>query len=596
MGHHRGGKGARGISKGPLIALGLTIVLVASVFGWFQLRERIHEQGTAAAGACVEGGSVLAVAADPDIAPQIETLAQKFSGTAPVIRDHCVSVTVTEVPSAAVRDALAGGPDGPWDTVTLGPRPALWIPVSSHSVRQVAASGVIIGEARPLATTPVVLAARRDVADALGTASVGWRELPSLQTGRNSPAALDFSRWGSLGLALPVGTDSEPTEMAVEAVAAAVGGSGSGPVTAEVARSTPVTSALAGLSLGFEAAAGTTPTTTQEALATLVDQDDGAGTPLHTVAATEQQVYRALRESPGADLTAFMPAGATPVADHPAAILAGSAVDETQSRAAARFADFVRQPEQATVLADAGFRVEGQTHPDDTALAFPGFESVLLPADAPAAAEMMRVIRHPIAERTSTILLDLSSSMGATEGTRTRLENTAAALAALIDRSPDVSSLGLWEYSTNLDGSRPYKSVVPLGPLSDTAFPEGTRRQALDAGLTRAVPATGSPTYAAIAAAYKSAVTAYTPGRPNSVLLVTDGANDDTSITRADLLASIADSADPSKPVRIDVVTIGENPDLGTLQALADRTGGSLDKVASSEGSDLPTAISKLLS
>ncbi len=79
------------------------------------------------------------------------------------------------------------------------------------------------------------------------------------------------------------------------------------------------------------------------------------------------------------------------------------------------------------------------------------------------------------------------------------------------------------------------------------------------------------------------------------MLLVTDGANDD-SVARADLLSAIAAASNTSKPVRIDVVTIGENSDLNTLQALADRTGGSLEKVASSEGAALPTAISRLLS
>ncbi len=123
----------------------------------------------------------------------------------------------------------------------------------------------------------------------------------------------------------------------------------------------------------------------------------------------------------------------------------------------------------------------------------------------------------------------------------------------------------------------------------------GTRRQALDARLAKATPATGSSTYTSLEAAYKSAVDGYTPGRTNSVLLVTDGANDD-SVARADLLSAIAAASSTSKPVRIDVVTIGENPDLNTLQALADRTGGSLEKVTSSDGAALPTAISKLLS
>ncbi|MFC9557363.1 substrate-binding domain-containing protein [Rhodococcus sp. NPDC056960] len=595
MGQHRGESRARGVSKGPLIALGLVVVIVLGVFGWIQLRDRINDQGAAAAGACVEGEAELAVAADPDIAPQIQTLADRYTATAPVIRDQCVSVTVTPVASDTVRDALSKGPGGAWDSAALGPRPALWIPSSSHSVKQVAAAGVISGEPRPLATSPVVLAVRTAFAGAPATAAIDWKDLPSLQTGRDSLASLGLSGWGSLGMALPVGPGAESTEMAVEAVAASVTGSTTGPVTEEQARSVPVTSALTGLALGYEATSGTKPATTRDALTTLAEQGDPSTSAVHTVAATEQQVYQTLRDAPGADITAFIPKGPTPVADHPAAVLAGPAVNETQSRAAAQFAEFVRQPEQAQVLADAGFRVEGSARPGDTTLSFPGLGPTLVPADAAAATELMDVIRNPVTPRTSTVLLDLSSSMGQVEGSATRLENTTAALAAHVDRSPDTSNLGLWEYSTALDGSRPYTTVVATGPLSAGGFTEGTRRQALDARLAKATPATGSSTYTSLEAAYTSAVEGYTPGRTNSVLLVTDGANDD-SVSRAELLSAIAAASSSSKPVRIDVVTIGQNPDLNTLQALADRTGGSLEKVASSDGAALPTAISKLLS
>lgn len=595
MGNHRGGKGARGISKGPLIALGLVVVIVVGVFGWFQLADRIEDQGAAAAGACVEGDSVLTVAADPDIAADIRTLADRFTATSPVIRDHCISVTVTPVDSGEVRDALIAGPDGAWDDKLLGPRPALWIPSSSQWVRQVPPA-VVNGEARPLAASPVVLAVRAEFENALTTAAVEWKDLPSLQTGRGSLATLGLSEWGSLGLALPVGSGSGSTELAVEAVAASVAGDSAGPVTAEQAGSTQVTSALTGLALGYQALPGAKPATTREALTLLADADDPSTEGIHAVPVTEQQVYRALREAPGSDVTTFVPKGATPVADHPAAILSGPAVDETQSRAAAQFTEFLREPEQGQVLADAGFRVEGLGRPDDTALTFPGFPTTLLPADSAAAEAMMGVIRNPVTERTSTILLDVSSSMGAGEGATSRLTNTTAALAAQVSRSPDASSLGLWEYSTNLDGTRPYTTVVATGPLSAGGFIEGSRRQALGARLAKAVPAAGTATYTSLEAAYKSAVAGYTPGRTNSVLLLTDGANDDGSLTRADLLASLAAAGDPSKPVRIDVVTIGQNSDLNTLQAVADRTGGSLEKVPSSDGPALATAIGKLLS
>ncbi|AOW94647.1 hypothetical protein BFN03_08585 [Rhodococcus sp. WMMA185] len=566
----------------------MVAVIVLGVIFWFQLRDRIADQGTAAADACVEGDSVLAIAADPDIAPQIQTLADRFSATRPVIRDHCVTVTVTSVASDTVRDALSAGADAPWNTDVLGPRPALWIPSSSHSVNQIPVEGVINGDARPLAISPVVLAVGPSVEGALTAASVDWRDLPSLQTGRDSVPPL--------GMALPEGPGAESTEMAVESIAASVAGSPAGPVTEEQASSDPVTSALSELALGYEVVPGAKPATTRDALTALATRGDPTTAGIHAVAATEQQVYQTLRETPGTDLTAYVPTGPTPVADHPAAILSGQSVDETQSRAAAQFADFARQPEQAQVLADAGFRIDGLDHPGDTTLTFPSLGPALVPADAAAATDLMQAIQNPITERASTILLDASSSMGDLDGSATRLENTTAALAARLDQSPDTLNLGLWEYSTNLNDSRPYNILVATGPVSGGGYIEGTRRQALDNRLTKVEPAAGSATYASLEAAYKNAVDQYAPDRINSVLLITDSGNDDDSVTSADLLATITETFTPSAPVRVDIVTIGQIPDLDTLQAVADRTGGTLEQVDSTDGTALPAAIDKLLS
>ncbi|WFR71179.1 hypothetical protein P9209_18145 [Prescottella defluvii] len=110
MGQHRSDRRTRGVSKGPIIALVSVIVLVLGVVGWFQLRDHASSEGTAAAGACVEGDAVLHVTADPDIAPQIREFAARFSETRPVVRDHCVTVAVTDGASGTIAEALAAAP------------------------------------------------------------------------------------------------------------------------------------------------------------------------------------------------------------------------------------------------------------------------------------------------------------------------------------------------------------------------------------------------------------------------------------------------------------------------------------------------------
>ncbi len=82
---------------------------------------------------------------------------------------------------------------------------------------------------------------------------------------------------------------------------------------------------------------------------------------MKAVPATEQSIA----QSANAAMTTYSPpAGATPVADYPAVIVSGSGIDETASRAAAQFADFMREPNQSQLFVGAGFRVEGQDLPD----------------------------------------------------------------------------------------------------------------------------------------------------------------------------------------------------------------------------------------
>ncbi|MFC7449961.1 substrate-binding domain-containing protein [Rhodococcus daqingensis] len=594
MGQHRGAQGTRGVSKGPLIAVGTVVVLVLAVLGWFQLRDRISDQGTQAAETCVEGPAVLEVTADPDIAAQIQTLADRYTQTTPVVRDHCITVTVTTTPSQAVVDALAASGGQQWPGP--GPAPALWIPQSTQSIARLGGqTGLIDGQPKSVASSPVLLAAPVMLAEALAGPKIGWQDLPRLQSDPNALQGLGLAGWGPLRLAMPTGLGSDPSALAAEAVAAAVSGAGAGPVTEEQAASAPVGAALGSLALGSAAAfpsAPDNPATTADALAALAAQPDPKAGAVHAVAVTEQQLYAAEPDTNA--LTAYLPAGATPVADHPAAIIATGWVDEARRGAAAEFADYLRRPEQAPVLRDAGFRVDGKSPSAVGAVPFTPIDTPLQPAAWPVPDTLSRALANPAVPFRTTVLMDISGSMSNVEGDGTRLTNTAAALTGQLNRTPDHSDLGLWVYSRNLDGARAYRTAVPTGPLADTVG-GGTRRQAIVSTLDSLTPATATSTYASVEAAYADAVQGFDPNRPNSVLLITDGPNDDTSISSRQLLASIGDATVDGKPVRIDVITIGENSDADTLRALAEQTGGSLTAVGSSQGPELGAAIGEAL-
>ncbi|MDP9639661.1 VWA domain-containing protein [Rhodococcoides fascians] len=549
----------------------LTIaVLVAAVFGWFALRDRISDQGIEAADTCVEGPAVLTVAADPDISAAIEQLATRFDATAPVIRDHCVTVEVRAIASDAVRAALNSGADN-WDVGALGARPGLWIPQSSADVEAVVDRGAIDGTPRPVASSPIVLAAPSAVADAVVAAGSSWADLIRLQ---RDPQALGLPEWGGLRLAVPSGSDTGASTLAVTAIAAGVRGDPTTALTVEEASSTQLVSAMSELAVTDTGAAATSASTTYDALAAL-ENAAGPDAAVHAVPVTEQQ----LASTDSSTLTAVRPQGATPVADHPAVVLSG---DETSTRAAAAFVDFVRQPDGTQTLLDAGFSVD---EPQDA--------GIVAPPSGPVADALLAVLRNPVLPRRATVLIDVSESMRTTEGGATRLQNTVRALSEQFRRVPDATELGLWSFSEDLNNSLPFRVDVPTGPMT---VPVGTtpRRSALDATAEALTPATGSFTYASVLVAYLDAVAGYVPGRVNSVVLITDGP-DDSPLSADELLTELTSASDPARPVAVNIVRIGDDSPAPVFTDIAARTGGTVDTVPTSDSPDLLDRLGKLL-
>ena len=549
----------------------LTIaVLVAAVFGWFALRDRISDQGIEAADTCVEGPAVLTVAADPDISAAIEQLATRFDATAPVIRDHCVTVEVRAIASDAVRAALNSGADN-WDVGALGARPGLWIPQSSADVEAVVDRGAIDGTPRPVASSPIVLAAPVAVADAVVAAGSNWADLIRLQ---RDPQALGLPEWGGLRLAVPSGSDTGASTLAVAAIAAGVRGDPTTALTVDETSSTQLVTAMSELAVTDTGAAATTASTTYDALAAL-ENAAGPDAAVHAVPVTEQQ----LASTDSSTLTAVRPQGATPVADHPAVVLSG---DETSTRAAAAFVDFVRQPDGTQTFLDAGFSVDEAQD-----------AGIVAPPSGPVADALLAVLRNPVLPRRATVLLDVSESMRTTEGGATRLQNTVRALSEQFRRVPDATELGLWSFSEDLNNSLPFRVDVPTGPMT---VPVGTtpRRSALDATAEALTPATGSFTYASVLVAYLDAVAGYVPGRVNSVVLITDGP-DDSPLSADELLTELTSASDPARPVAVNIVRIGDDSPAPVFTDIAARTGGTVDTVPTSDSPDLLDRLGKLL-
>ena len=70
---------------------------------------------------------------------------------------------------------------------------------------------------------------------------------------------------------------------------------------------------------------------------------------------------------------------------------------------------------------------------------------------------------------------------------------------------------------------------------------------------------------------------AYDPTSVNSVVLITDGEDDDDSagIELQPLLDTLRAEADANRPVKVVAIALGPDADLDALQQIADATGGA---------------------
>ena len=205
------------------------------------------------------------------------------------------------------------------------------------------------------------------------------------------------------------------------------------------------------------------------------------------------------------------------------------------------------------------------------------------PAAAPFAAgpvtEALRV--HELANAPSRMLavLDISGSMAAevpgTEG-RSRLDLARAAAQRGLSLYGDDSEIGVWEFSRRLDGDTDHRELVPIGGIAEVVD-GASGRERIDGALARMQVAPNGDTglYDTTLAAVRTVRAGWSPDRVNTVLLLTDGHNDDPgSIDLDTLVATLAAEADPARPVAVIAIGFGSDVDSAALGALTGATGG----------------------
>jgi Ca-activated chloride channel homolog len=569
------------LGREPLL-LSLIVLLVAGA-SVVAVRTLSAESSEPAAG-CTGPTTTLSVAVDPAAVSWLGALARSYTDEGRTVAGRCVAAQVRPLTLDQAQQALQ-----PVPFPGAGSPPDVWIPESTTALNLVRArpqSARVLGvPAPPIATSPIVLAAPSEALLALSRLQPGGQPtLASIVSLLRDPRG-----WGQPGLARPdwgrlrLSTLSPgTTPLGASLVVAAVGALTSTPapdVTAKAFEQPQARQGLLGLVRSFQSA----PATVGALLAPLnrAATTGEVVTKVGLLAAYEQDVWRYNGDLPAIVLRAGYPLDGQLAADFPFVVPAASWVDADDKAAAADFRDWLRSAPVQARLASYGLRrADGAAGPEllNSTEALSADPMPPVPpraADGPTAA---RTAWRLLTRRVSLLgLFDVSGSMAdPVPGTgRSRLDVARTAAQAALGFFDNRDAIGLWEFSRQLDGDKDYRVLVPLGPAGSpvNGFPD--RRVASVAAYRAMVPRTATGLYDSILAAYRSTTAAYRDGYVNTLVVITDGRNEDPdSIALPALLAELKRLYDPRKPVHIVTLAYGSGADGATLARVAKATDG----------------------
>jgi ABC-type molybdate transport system substrate-binding protein len=256
--------------------------------------------------------------------------------------------------------------------------------------------------------------------------------------------------------------------------------------------------------------------------------------------------------------------------DFPYAVLPKAS--EASRQAAERFLKVLLDPAASQAFADAGFR----TPAGQMLSARPSVDAAPRQAAAAQPEAVYGVLQAWAGANLSAriqVLLDVSGSMAAVvPGTgKSRMELTLKAATEGLGLFKPTTELGLWLFSTKLDGDKDYQTLLPMRTIAEQVAAGGVTQ--LNAVKPKPGGATGL--YDSILAAYQSARQNWRAGKINLVVVLTDGRNEDRDgISLDKLREELGKLQDPRKP--LPLIGIGVGPDIDTteLQVVSAATGG----------------------
>ncbi|MET7835949.1 substrate-binding domain-containing protein [Micromonospora sediminicola] len=544
-------------------ATALVAVVAGSWFGYQQL-----------AGPNCSGRIELSVSAAPEIAPAVRGAADDWVANGARVGDTCIAVNVTSAEPVDVAAAvaskhgatLAGVGQASGTAVT----PDVWVPDSSTWLVRLKAGGASAfapGNGASIARSPVVVALPEPVAS-----RIGWPDKDL--------------RWSDL---LKQVTSSKPLRAGiVEPTQDAAGLSGLLSLTAAAsstgeAGSPQAQEAMVG---ALRALATNRSSLRQDLLARFPRSSDptAIANGLGAAALSEEDVIAYNNTKPPIKLAALYLDPPPISLDYPFAVLPG--IEPSKASAARvlyealRSGDFKDRLAAQSLRAPDGNWGRGFQAPTGAPSPANGGEKQVPPSGQGGAAEL-----DPVAIATATTtwsvatqsgrmlcVVDVSGSMKkpvATANGASREQVTVAAASQGLGLFDDSWSIGLWTFSTNLRGTQDWNELVGIGPLSGN-------RGTLQRGLASIRPSSGDTgLYDTMLAAYQKVQQDWEPGKVNSIVLFTDGQNeDDNGISQKDLLDKLKKLRDDEQPVQVIIIGIGTEVNRKELKSITDVTGG----------------------
>jgi Ca-activated chloride channel family protein len=506
-----------------LVAALAVVVLVAGGLVWW-----LTASDDGSGGGCDET-QALRVA----VAPEIASVAQELLAGESL--GSCVTAGVTAEDPLQTTAALSAGAE-------TG-RPDVWVPDSSIWPAQV--EGAELQSAGSMASSPVVLATSRAAAEDMGVLDPTpvWLDVvvAALTSGRSLPTADLTGSARQLGITLSVEQTGNGVEVSDEELAASLGLARSGATVEEVRSASIAGETTAGL-----------------------------------WAASEQDVI-ASHLAGDSEMIALYPEGGSAYLDYP--VLRAGGDDDRRAAVDAVVAALTSEEAAAAVRA-AGFRDVDGNAPDqagpDTGTQAEAPER--LPMEPEAAIAAIEQANRVLAPSRLLTVIDTSTSMEAPAAGGTRISLAVDAARTALAGLPDEYSVGLWTFAYQVDGTNDHVQRVPLRALDTDVSGTSQRETLADAldGLAGSLTGGGTGLYDTALAAVRAAREQYQEGAVSSVVLLTDGTNDDDAqgISLQGLIDTLRSEADPDRPVQIVGVALGPEADLAALEQIAAATGG----------------------